>query len=388
MTERKQKIYEQITDEAIAELKERIGIVWKPRRPYFNTAATADTIRHFCDGIGDGNPLYTDPEYARKTKYGRLVAPPAFLYSVYWAAQGRGMPGIHAWHSGDEWEFYQPVLEGDTFTYSNEMVDVQVKQSQMAGKTVIQYHDILYYNQRGELVAKDLDWCVRAGRQASQEKGKYSDIESATYTPEDIEKIYADYRAEEIRGDKPRYWEDVAEGDKIVPVVKGPLSRRDIYAWLMGAGSPFMKAHGLALSFLQRHAGSDMIDTKTGLADVPELVHMEDSRAQTIGLPGAYDYGCERISWLFNLITNWMGDNGFLKKLRGDLRRFNVVGDTTWLMGEVARKYQEGDQYLVDIKCWAQNQRGEVTLPGSATVILPSRAGGQVKYPAPPAKKD
>jgi len=388
MAEQKPKKYEQITDEAVAELRERIGVVWKPRRPYYNTVATADAIRHFCDGIGDYNPLYTDAEYAAKTEYGRLVAPPAFLYSIYWAAQGRGMPGIHAWHSGDDWEFYQPILEGDKFTYTNELVDVQIRESKMAGMTVIQYHDIRYYNQRNELVGKALDWCIRAGRTASREKGKYSDIKPAEYTTEDLKRIFADYDAEVIRGSNPRYWEDVKEGEELVPVVKGPLSLRDIYAWLMGAGSPFMRAHGLALAFLKRHSGSDMMDAKTGIADVPELVHMEQSRAQTIGIPGAYDYGCQRISWLCNVITNWMGDSGFLRRLRGELRRFNVVGDTTWLKGKVTKKYTEDNLYLVDIECWAENQRGETTLPGLATVVLPSKVGGPVTYPVPPTEKN
>jgi acyl dehydratase len=364
----------QITDEMIAELRKRIGVVWKPRRPYFNTAATADSIRHFCDGIGDSNPLFTDAEYSRNTKYGRLAAPPCFLYSVYWAAQGRGMPGVHAWHSGDDWEFYQPMLEGDSFSYTNAMVDVQVKESKMAGRTAIQYHDIRYYNQRGELVAKALDWCVRAARRATAEKGKYADIQPATYTPEELRKIYAAYDAEEIRGANPRYWEDVNVGEELGPAVKGPLSRRDIYAWLIGAGSPFMKAHGLAFSFLKRHPGTDMVDSKTGIADVPELVHMQDTTAQEIGLPGAYDYGCQRISWAGNLLTNWMGDDGFLKRLRGELRRFNVVGDTTWLKGKITRKYIQGGEHLVDIECWGQNQRDEMTLPCTATVRLPSRS--------------
>jgi len=363
----------EITDEMIEELRKRIGVVWKPRRPYFNTVATVDAIRHFCDGIGDTNPLFTDPEYAKKSKYGRLVAPPSFLYSVYWAAQGRGMPGVHAWHSGDDWEFYHPIIENDSFTYTNELVDVQEKESKMAGKTLIQYHDIRYYNQRGELVAKALDWCVRAARKASAEKGKYSDIEPATYKPEELQKIYAAYDAEEIRGAKPRYWEDVNVGDELTPLVKGPLSRRDIYAWLIGAGSPFMKAHGLVLSFLRRHQGTEMVDAKTGIPDVPELVHMEDTRAQTIGLPSAYDYGCQRISWLCNLLTNWMGDDGFLKRVRAELRRFNVIGDTTWLKGKVTQKSVKDGEHLVDVECWAENQRGEITMPGFAIVRLPSR---------------
>lgn len=363
----------EITSEMIEDLKKRIGIVWKPRRPYFNTSATRDTIAHYCNGIGDYNPLFVEPEYASKTKFGHLLAPPTFLYSVYWAAQGRGMPGVHAWHSGDKWEFYKPISEGDIFTYTNEMVDVQVKESLMAGKTVIQYHDIRYYNQKEELVAKALDWCVRAARKASGDTGKYADIKPAEYSKEELDKIFNDYNTEEIRGANPRYWEDVNIGDSLCPVVKGPLSRRDIYAWLIGSGSPFIKAHGLAIGFLKRHQGADMIDSQTGLADVPELVHMEDSRAQTIGIPGAYDYGCQRISWLDHLITNWMGDDGFIKKLDGTLKRFNIVGDTHWMKGKITRKYIEGEEHLVDIECWGENQRGEITLPGKATVRLPVR---------------
>jgi len=34
----------EITQEMIDELKKRMNIIWKPRRPYFNTSATRDTI--------------------------------------------------------------------------------------------------------------------------------------------------------------------------------------------------------------------------------------------------------------------------------------------------------------------------------------------------------
>ena len=134
-----------------------------------------------------------------------------------------------------------------------------------------------------------------------------------------------------------------------------------------------MRAHSLAFSFLRRHPGTDMMDSKTGIADVPELVHMEDTRAQEIGIPGAYDYGCQRISWLGNLITNWMGDDGFLKRLYAKLTLFNVVGDTTWLKGKVTKKYVKDGEHLVDIECQAENQRGDITMPGEATVRLPSK---------------
>ena len=96
-------------------------------------------------------------------------------------------------------------------------------------------------------------------------------------------------------------------------MVKGPLTLRDLVTWVMGAGSPYMRAHRFALEYERRHPSIVMIDSQTGQMDVPELVHMEETRAQEIGIPGAYDYGCQRSSWLGHVLTNWMGDDGFLK---------------------------------------------------------------------------
>jgi len=36
-------------------------------------------IRHWCEAMQDGNPLYTDEEYARKSKYGGIIAPPTMV---------------------------------------------------------------------------------------------------------------------------------------------------------------------------------------------------------------------------------------------------------------------------------------------------------------------
>ncbi|MBI2908286.1 MAG: MaoC family dehydratase N-terminal domain-containing protein [Chloroflexi bacterium] len=363
-----------ITQEMIDQVRARIGVEITPREPYYNRAATIDTIRHFVDGIGDLNPLYRDPDCARKTRYGRIAAPPCFLYSVCWAPSSMGFPGIHAWHSGSDWSFHQPILMDDHFTYTWTMTDlVEKTRSQMANRTFIQYHDLLYKNQKGEVVAKQHHWAIRAERKSSGEKGKYRDIPKAEYTSEELEAIYSDYDKEDIRGANPRYWDDVQVGDELTPVVKGPLSTRDMIAWSMGGGTPFMKAHGIFLRYARRHVAVAMIDSQTGALDVPELVHEEDSRAQEIGIAGAYDYGCQRISWLGHLLTNWMGDDGFLKSLYAELRRFNIVGDTTWCRGRIARKYVDNSEHLVDIECWGENQRREITMPGRATVALLAR---------------
>ena len=91
-----------------------------------------------------------------------------------------------------------------------------------------------------------------------------------------------------------------------------------------------------------------------------------------------------RTSWLIHLTTNWLGDDGWRWKLDCQSRAFNFMGDTTICSGEVVDKRIEGAHHLVELKLAATNQRGQVTAPGTATVILPTRAGGAVVLPVPP----
>jgi hypothetical protein len=121
-----------------------------------------------------------------------------------------------------------------------------------------------------------------------------------------------------------------------------------------------------------------------GVPDVVQRVHWDHDRATELGLPTSYDYGQMRTSWLIHLVANWMGDDGWLWKLDCQSRAFNFMGDTTICSGEVVDKRIEGPHHIVDLKLAGTNQRGEVTAPGTATVILPSGRGPAV-LPAPPA---
>jgi acyl dehydratase len=118
-------------------------------------------------------------------------------------------------------------------------------------------------------------------------------------------------------------------------------------------------------------------------------VHWDPAFARRAGNPTTYDYGRMRETWLVHLCTDWMGDDAWLWRLACEFRRFNFVGDTQWLTGTVTRRYlADGDRPAVDLELTATNQRGEVTTPGQATVLLPSREHGPVRLPDPPAGTD
>ena len=95
--------------------------------------------------------------------------------------------------------------------------------------------------------------------------------------------------------------------------------------------------------------------------------------AKHIGAPGAYDYGPERIAWLSQAMTDFVGDHGFVKKLYAEVRRFNVVGDLTRISGKVTDKFEENGEKLIECALVAHNQRGETTSFGTGIARLPSK---------------
>ncbi len=379
--------------------KKKLGHVYTPEefgealggaqypKPFvgFNRQATIDTIMHFVDGIGDLNPLYRNEDYAKKTKYGCLIAPPCFLYSVWWAGTGLEMSNdVHGWYAGSEWEWFRPICEGDRIDWKTvQPSDVQLKRGRMAGEQLIVFQEDAFTRKGGEVIAKHKGWNIDAARDDTKAKAKYADLGHVhEYSYEDVKKIRDAQAGEVIRGAEPRYWEDVQVGEELTPVVQGPRNMNDTVVWLIGSGSLWNKSDRLSRIIRECHPDMDGIfDPTMKIWLNVELPHLDDRIAREVGVPGAYDFGCERITFLSMLLTNWMGDDGFLWKLRAELRRFNMVGDTTWCKGKVVRKYVDDKRYCVDVECWGENQRGEVTIPGRATILLPSREHGPVVYP-------
>lgn len=363
-----------ITDAAVAAAREMIGLQLRPEGPYLQDATT-DTLRNWCNGIGDLNPLYRELEYGRNSRYGNQVAHPMFPMAFGWVGRTRwGLPGVHGFYAGNDWELFRHVRPGDRISAIERVVGVEEKESKFSGRLVLQYVEASYFTQDGELVARALGTCTRHERKAARDAGKYSDIKTHEYTAEEFAKIDAAIMGEvsKIRGSNVRYWEDVTEGEELDEIVRGPLSLMDTMGFLVGCGRGH--THGVVFNAAVKHPGHFFRNPEAGGGiEYTGIGHHRESTAKEVGVPGVYDYGPQRSSWMASLVTNWMGDAGFLKRCRTEMRRFNTMGDSTWCRGRVSRKYIKDNHCLVDIELRGENQRGELTTPGLATVILPSR---------------
>jgi len=390
-----------ITDEAIARLRARIGIAEPhPMPPHYRMPGT-DAFRHVAEAYGDDNPLWCDPDHATGSVWSGPIAPPPLVGGdtligedevTQVAAEHRdlmkGDPlrGVHAFYSASAREWWAPLRAGHRVFRRNALVGVLDKPSEFAERAVHEWTAQVFRDDEDTLLAGQYRLMIRTERTKARARKKYVAVELASYTDDEIAAIEAQYASEAPRGAEPRWWEDVDEGDTIGPMVKGPLTVTDIVCWHVGMGMGLYGVSALRLAARNRRRIPRFFHRdEQNVPDVMQRVHWDPEFARRSGNPTTFDYGRMRETWLIHLCTDWMGDDAWLWKLDCEFRRFNYVGDTQWLRGTVTRKYlADDDRPAVDLDLVAENQRGEVTTPGHATVLLPSREHGPVRLPDPP----
>ena len=364
-----QLLYPDLADSAIQEVRKLIGVDLR-RFPRW-TEAGKELIMRYALAIGSRNGLYMSEELVSTNLFGTMLGHPTILYCFDDTFIAPGLPGIHALYAGTDWEFLRPVLLGDRITATARLVDVESKDGEFCGPMALQTGEVTYSNQEGEVVAKATSYVMRAPRDAARKNRKYMDVDRYHYSPEDLQAIDDAYDAEEVRGDLPRYWEDVQRGELLPPLVKGPLSSDDMLNFVEIVRGTLSFSY--FLEHWRKHPKDVYWDPETGMPDSWDASMIKDSVAQVFGFPFAHDSGIQRVCWLENLVTNWTSNLGFLERLNVRLVRPNFIYDTTWCKGRVAGKSAQDNKYRVELEVWCENQRGEVTASGVATVALVSR---------------
>ncbi|CAH1691112.1 MaoC_dehydrat_N domain-containing protein [Hyphomicrobiales bacterium] len=367
-----------IDDRSVAEARKYIGVPMRIQQ--FNHEATIDTIRHYCNGIGDDNPLYTDPDYAEKSAYGSLIAPPTFFYSVFSAGITPGFEGVQAFFGSGRFDIKRLPKRGEAIKAEARLKDIVEKAGKRAKRMAIQIGEVEYRTADGELLATYISNSLRVPR-ADREGGlRYEPRETRRYTEDELAAIEAEVIAETRRGAETRYFEDVSVAEQLPTRVKGPLNMASYMAYYAGnlGGIGYTSTE---LQWKLRHAarhnpGSipnnrslDWLIEETW----PGVAHTNDQIARSVGMPGAYDNGWNRVGWMGHLVTDWMGDDGHLAMIEVRAVAPNIMGDTLWCRGTVVNKRVEGGRHIVSIDLSAENQDKQLSCTGKAEVVLPSR---------------
>jgi len=152
----------------IEELRGKIGVIVEPMLCQVEKGA----IGRFIEAVEDFNPLYWDEEYARKTRYGGVIAPPGFFGLPEGEVIGEGIipdvgimlaPILNSFPSvieivtggvngGTEGTFFRPVRVGDILLTYFKLSDITEKSGKF-GPMVFLTIEQTFKNRVNQLVA-------------------------------------------------------------------------------------------------------------------------------------------------------------------------------------------------------------------------------------------
>lgn len=121
-------------------------------------------IKRYVQAIGDPNPLYSDVEYAKKSRYGKIICPPGFfgwpvkpdssqqpaLTSQILKKTGR----TTVIDIATELEFMLPVGAGDILISVRKLADLFEEVGRSGNRLLVGIFETTYINQNGDTVAK------------------------------------------------------------------------------------------------------------------------------------------------------------------------------------------------------------------------------------------
>jgi acyl dehydratase len=132
---------------------------------------------------------------------------------------------------------------------------------------------------------------------------------------------------------------------------------------------------GAEIPQLIKHITTQQLVKWAGAAGDYYQIHYDKDFALSQGLPGVIVQGKLKYAFLTQMLTDWIGERGMLKRLGVSYRGMDFPGEDLICKGKVTNKYVKDNKHYVECEVWTENPKGERTTPGTAVVILPSKGG-------------
>lgn len=81
-------------------------------------------------------------------------------------------------------------------------------------------------------------------------------------------------------------------------------------------------------------------------------------------------HGRFKYAALGELVSNWLGHNGQVRKLACQYRGMDMPDQPIVCKGIVTKKWEEGGEKLAEVAVWTENAEGKKTTPGTAVVAF------------------
>ena len=330
-----------------------IGQETPPERNRF--PISEEMVYELADATEDPNPLYVDLEHARHSRFGGLLCPPLATWKDiappigYFGAGQEShfqvpLPfNSYGLNGGSDWEFLRPAYAGDWITRQFRILDIYEKQGR-SGPLVFVVRQETQTNQRGQAISLarrvSIHRALPVGDQPREAVNACYQLQTVPVAPPNPGEVLPQASAPPRQ---QRYFEDVAVGTELPTVVKGPMTTTHLVRWAAANGN-YARIHW-DLPFAQLRQG----------------------------LPNVVVNGSLKNQYLGQLLIDFAGEEGWLRRFYVEHRGMDFPGDVLTAFGAVTGKREEGGFGYVDCQVALRNSRGEQTAVGWATVVLPKR---------------
>jgi len=129
---------------------------------------------------------------------------------------------------------------------------------------------------------------------------------------------------------------------------------------------------GQSLAPLNKRVTVEQIRQYAAASGDRNPIHLDETFARAAGLPGVIAHGMLTMAFANQLVTDWLGDRSYLKRLQGRFAGMVLPGDELTCSGIVASRDEEHRRLVVHIT--VTNQRGEkVFTKGIAEAEFPAQ---------------
>jgi acyl dehydratase len=115
---------------------------------------TEEHVSLYARLTGDNNPLHFDPDFAARTRFGRLTAQGGIATGLLHALVAEDMPGPGTVFLSQNWSFKAPVYIGDTIVATARVATVHAEKPVCSLAVEVARDD-------GETLLEGEAWCYR-----------------------------------------------------------------------------------------------------------------------------------------------------------------------------------------------------------------------------------
>ena len=281
---------------------------------------SADSIRAFAQAIGEENPVYFDEEYAKTTKYGRMIAPPTYCLSLKTAdIPGLWIAPVGRIHAGQRFIWNRPIF-ADEIVSIEQVITNTFEKTGKKGQMIFLEQTKNVYDAEENLICSFIVTTITMDK----------------LFPKDLENLPVASGESAAAKWQARPSPKMAVG-LVFPEVQLPPVKRMDFVYYAGASGDF------------------------------NTIHIIDSEAQKVGYPEVIAQGMFTAALQGRVAESWIGDNYRLKDYSLRLAGPVFPGDVLKFNGTVTEYDEAADSIKVEYK--VENSKDQLLLTGSFEAV-------------------